>query len=91
MVTSLFYNQLGFGRNIGSQTIGADSPFLAVEVYKTMINEWDPEEYEDEDLIKSKAYQGHTHGFRALMKMIPFHNVWEQSVDPFTKRSYHET
>ena len=91
MVTSLFYNQLGFGRNIGSQTIGADSPFLAVEVYKTMIGEWDPEEYEDEDLIKSKAYQGHTHGFRAFMKMTPFHNMWEQSVDPFTKRSYHET
>ena len=62
-----------------------------MEIYKTFIGEWDPEEYDDDDLIKSKAYKGHTHGFRAFMKMTPFHNMWEQSIDPFTKRSYHET
>ena len=87
MGTGLFMSTLGFGRNYASQSIVS-------EIYRSAVNFFGDEEdeLEEEDgIVQNGTYQGYTEGFRNFMKTIPFHNFFEQFIDPAAKRRYNET
>lgn len=43
-----------------------------------------------DDIIESGAYEGRTKRERAFFKFLPVHNVYEQVMDPKSKRKYQE-
>ena len=87
-LSSIFFSTFGFGRNYTSQSIVADIHQTAMNFFIEDENEF---EYDEDNLIENGTYQGHTELFRDVTKMTPFHNTFEQFVNPSAKRRYHET
>lgn len=87
-LSSIFFSTFGFGRNYTSQSIVADIHQTAMNFFIEDENDF---QYDEDNLIENGTYQGHTELFRDVTKMTPFHNAFEQFVNPSAKRRYHET
>lgn len=87
MASSLFFNMWGAGRNYAAASIVNDIQMA----FFTLFGDESEFEYDSDDLIQNGTYEGYSESFRSSIKMTPFHNFFEQFIDPSAKRRYHET
>lgn len=91
-MTSLTDKAMDLGQQIGMMSLFTISPRNEImnQILNGILNKDSQDLYYYDDIVRSGTYEGWNKVSKAAFKLTPFHNIYEQYEDPFTKRKYFE-